>query len=308
VSVGPVFVTGLADSGKTPLGRMLTDRTSIVITRHTQLWRRFAGRFGDLRQTENLQRCLATLLGDPAVTRLGLDTERVRASLADVEPTYTAIFSRLHAQYAEQRGKRRWGEQCGGLETYAPQLLRDLPAARVIHLVRDPVMSYRIASGRVGKGPGRLGRFTARWVASAELARAHVERFPEQYLVVRYESLTSRPEETTRAVCAFLDEPVADGDLTMSGDLRTEPWQGFPGAVGKYGPGAQAIGAEADGEEERFIATHAVRQLRLLGYDPVPSWSGRPGSTYLAQWPANRLALAVTRGQTPAAWPSWSGG
>jgi hypothetical protein len=287
---------------------MLTDRTSVVITRHTQLWRRFAGRFGDLRQTENLQRCLATLLGDPAVTRLGLDTERVRASLADVEPTYTAIFSRIHTRYAEQLGKRRWGEQCGSLEIYAPQLLQDLPAARVIHLVRHPVVSYRVASGRTGYGPGRLGRFTARWVASVELARAHGERFPDRYLIVRYESLASRPEETLRAVCAFLDEPVISADLTFGGDRPVEPGQGLLGHDGKYGPDAQAIGAGADAEDERFFTTHAARQLRLLGYDPPSSRFGRPGSSYLAQWPANRLALAITRGQTPTAWSLWSGG
>jgi hypothetical protein len=305
VSGGPVFVGGLADSGKTPLGRMLTDRTSIVITRHTQLWRRFAGKFGDLRQSENLEQCLAALLSDPAVKRLQLDTDGFRASLSDLEPSATAIFSRLHAHHAEQLGKRRWGEQCGALETYAHRLLRDLPAARVVHLVRDPVVSYRVAARRAGSTPGRLGRFTARWIASAELARANVERFPGRYLVVRYESLASRPQETLRAVCAFLDEPVTDPSFDAS---PAEAECGLLAADDKYGLDAEAIGARADDADERFVATHAAGQLRLLGYEPSPSGFGCPGPTYLTRWPANRLAFAITRGPTPTAWPSWSGG
>jgi hypothetical protein len=307
LSSGPVFLAGLSDSGKTPLGRILTDRTGIVITRHTQLWRRFAGRFGDLRDAGNLERCLATVLSDPAVVRLELDADRFRASLRHVELNSTAIFSRLHAQHAEQLGKYRWGEQCGMLETYAGQLLRDLPDARVIHLIRDPIASYQVASGRVGGGPGRLGRFTARWVASMELARSHVERFPDRYLVVRYESLASCTDTTLRTICGFLGEPVAVADSVVDGGTRSARDGGLVDGSGKYAPDAGRIASGPAGET-RFLAAHAAGELRLHGYERPEAAIRRPSPSYLARWPANRFALAISRGHTPTAWPSWPGG
>jgi hypothetical protein len=308
LSSGPVFLAGLSDSGKTPLGRILTDRTGIVITRQTQLWRRFAGKFGDLRDTSNLERCLATLLSDPAVMRLELDVDRFRASLRHLDLSSTAIFSRLHAQHAEQLGKYRWGEQCSVLETYADRLLRDLPDARVIHLIRDPVVSYRVASGRGGIGPGRLGRFTARWVASMELARTHAERFPDRYLVVRYESLASRTDETLRAICGFLGEPIAVADSVVDGGTQLARDGGLVGGSGKYASDAGRAVSGSAGEEARFLVAHAAGELRLHGYEPPEAAIGRPGPAYLARWPANRFALAISRGHTPAAWPSWPGG
>jgi hypothetical protein len=293
MSEGPVFVTGLADSGKTPLTRMLNTRTSIVITRHTDLWRRFSGRFERRLRGRELDRFLDELRHDPGVTRLEPDVGRLRAELADGTVSVPRILALLHTQHAERSGRCRWGEQDGQLGSAVPQVLRHLPTASVIHLVRDPVVSYRIAVERSGGAPGQLGRFTARWTASVEWALAYVRRYPGRYVVVRYEALAARTDETMRQVCAFLDEPVGDTPFRLATTRATQRSHDG-GPSGKY--------ASADGSplqrthdgDVRFLAAHASGALRSAGYDArVPE--GRAGAAYLARWPVDRLALAVWR-------------
>jgi hypothetical protein len=294
MSEGPVFVTGLADSGKTPVTRMLNTRTSIGITRHTDLWRRFAGRFEGGIQGSELDRFLDELRHDPGLARLDPDVSRLRAELSDGTTSVPRILDLLHVQHAERSGKSRWGEQDDQLESAVPQVLRHLPTARVIHLVRDPVVSYRIRVQRSGGPAGRLGRFTARWIASVERALAYVRRYPGRYALVRYEALADRTDETMRQVCAFLDEPVGDAPFRFAATRATKvTHEGHP--PGKYTATGTSPRDSTRDDDARFLAAHASRQLRSVGYEPrVPE--GHAGAAYLARWPLDRVALAVWRG------------
>jgi hypothetical protein len=294
VNAGPVFVAGLADSGKTPLTRMLNDRTSILVSRHTQLWRRFGG--GSPIPADRLEPFLQDLLDDPGVASLRPDGDRLRSSLPVDTVTRSAILAALHEHRAEEMGKRRWGEQCGLLDTYADRLLRDLPTARVVHLVRDPAVSYRITTTRSGDRPGRLGRFAARWAASVERALEHQLRFPDRYLVLRFERLADRTDATMREVCVFLDEPVDDVPFAFAagsvGGNGVTP-------AGKYALDAAASVGSRSGGEWRFFVQHAGRQLRSVGYDDrVPV--GRAEVGYLTRWPAERIAFAFVEATAAA--------
>jgi hypothetical protein len=78
----PVFIAGLAHSGKTELRRALSRLPHFEMTRRTYLWTRFYGRFGDLDDEANLERCLAALLRDEDVATLEPDVERIRRELS----------------------------------------------------------------------------------------------------------------------------------------------------------------------------------------------------------------------------------
>ena len=56
---GPIFIGGLSQSGKTELRLALGAHPSIELTRHTDMWDRFYGRYGNLGRPRNLDRCLA---------------------------------------------------------------------------------------------------------------------------------------------------------------------------------------------------------------------------------------------------------
>src|SRR6266536_1371779 len=55
---GPIYIAGLAHSAKTPLRAALAAHPDISMTRRTYMWGRFYGRFGDLTDERNAERCL----------------------------------------------------------------------------------------------------------------------------------------------------------------------------------------------------------------------------------------------------------
>jgi hypothetical protein len=241
----PVFIGGLSHSGKTPLRIVLAANPALSLTRRTYLWDRFYGRFGNLREPRNLERCIAALAEDPAVAPLSPDPASIRAEVDAGDPTYARVFGAIHRQHADRLGKPRWGEQLGFVERYAEPIFASYPSARMIHMVRDP--RFAPAGGR--RRPGATGWETARWRESASLAAANGRRFPAGYLVVRYEGFAADPEATVREVCAFLDEPVLPEMRERLGEVRFDD---------------AAIRPRVS--RSAFIDRYAVPELPALGY------------------------------------------
>jgi hypothetical protein len=252
-ALAPVFIAGLAHSGKTELRRALSRLPHLEMTRRTYLWTRFFHRFGNLEDEANLDRCLDALLGDPGVASLNPDAERIRREFRSGPWTYVRLFALVHRHHAERLGKRRWGDQLGSVEHVAGPILRELPDAKMIHMVRDPrVLLVTGASSR--RSPERLGWNTARWAASADVARINQERFPAQYLVLRYEDLWFRPEEALQRACRFLGERYSPEMATgFSGGRRDHKDETAPVA------GRSALGMT-------LVERYATAQVAALGY------------------------------------------
>ena len=282
MSGGPIFIGGLAFSGKTPLRIALAAHPRIAMTRRTAMWERFNGSFGDLRRRENLDRCLDTMLADPSVAELGLDRERLVSELAAGPAEYLRLFGLMHAQHAQLLGKARWGDQMGALERSADRVLAAFPDAYMVHMIRDPRTRYIAAAGRHRQRPGKLGWETARWLRSVELAQRNQRRYPDRYRVVRYEQLADDPDRTLRDVTAFVDEEydpaMADALVAVS-----------PSTDGAAGHSAitHCSGAAA------FIDRYAGAQLAVFGYAIGNSRSTQP--RFMLGRMADRAGLAVGR-------------
>lgn len=254
MSGGPIFIGGLAFSGKTPLRIALAAHPRIAMTRRTAMWERFNGSFGDLRRRENLDRCLDTMLADPAVAELRIDRDRLEEDLAGGPVDYPRLFGLMHSQHAHRLGKPRWGDQMGPLEHYADLVLTAFPDARMVHMLRDPRTRYAAAAGRHRQGPGKLGWETARWLRSVELARRNQLRYPDRYRVVRFETLVGEPEATLRDVAAFVGE---DYDHAMAKALA---------AVCASADAAALATAAHRPSVAAFVERHAGAELAAFGY------------------------------------------
>lgn len=265
---GPVLLGGIAGTGKTRLGALLARHSRLSVTRKTYLWREVFGRYGDLRQPGNVDRCLAAALAIPGVRALHLDPVEVAARVADRPPTYANVFDVIHGLHAESLGKARWCDQLGLVEAYAGPVFASFPSARFIHMVGDPRHAQP-----TGRAPGVSGWAVGKWLTSVELAARNASRYGDRYLVLRHEDLLADEVATLRTVCDFLDEEVEPEMLV------TPPPTPPPAA---HGSG-------------RFIEAAAGAVMVDQGYPPEPktrSWSWRSD---LIEWPANRLALTAWR-------------
>jgi hypothetical protein len=290
---GPVFLGGIDRSGKTLMRLMLTTHPQIAISRRMNHWFYFYGQYGDLGQPANFARCLEAMLAYKHIRVLQPDAERIRQEFWEGEPTYARLFALFQQQYAERAGKPRWGDQTGLIERYADPIFAAYPTAVMIHMLRDPRDRYAAARAR---SQVHVGRSAAMWRYSAGLATRNRRRYPERYLVVRYEDLVRAPEATLRTVCAFIGEDYAPAMLTMAGERGIPEPKGplTEAYIGRYGGAVSA-------RELAFLQLHAGRAMRAYGYEPAPlDLAGARLRFALADWPANLARMLAWRAREAA--------
>ena len=271
IGAGPIFIGGASRSGKTLMRWILSSHPRIVVSRRTEMWPRFDGRFGDLARPENLDRCLTSMLDRKQIAALAPDLDRLRRDFRRGAPTYARMFALIHEQYAERCGKPRWGDQTGYIERYADQLMAAYPGARVIQMIRDPRDRYEALLGRGRQRPGAVGRATGEWLGSVDSADRNGLRHPDTCTIVRYESLVGAPEETMRRVCAFVGEAFEPAMLPMQDARRYDAERatsgdGIPISAAHVG----RFRGRLSRRDLAFIQTVAGRQMATLDYRPDP--------------------------------------
>jgi hypothetical protein len=296
-ALGPIYIGGAGRSGKTLVRWMLASHPRIAVSRRTAMWTGFYGRFGDLADPDNLERCLRTMLQRRHIAELGTDLAQLRRDLLAGPPTYARLFTLFHEQYAKRAGKARWGDQTGLVEGYAAEIFAQQPQARFLHLIRDPrdVVGARLERGP--RRPGAVGRITGIWRSSAASALRNRRRYPGRYQVIRYEDLVASPDGTMRAVCAFIGEEFHPAMVRMDGVGRYD-------AVRAASVSCAPISTEFVGRyrlsvpraDVALIQSLAEREMIPFGYpmDPI-RLSLAERIRYAAGWP-----FSVARMETSA--------
>lgn len=214
---GPIFIAGLERSGTSLIFALLASHPRIAMTRRTNLWTYFYEQYGDLSQPENFERCLNMMTRYKRLVVLDFDADQLRQDFWQGETSYGRLFALLEEQYAQRMGKPRWGDKSLNTERYAEPIFAAYPGARILHMIRDPRDRYASVLARWKSRRGRVGAGTAMWLSSVNLAEDNRRKYPDQYKIIRYETLATKPEETLREICAFIGEDYAPDMLTMRG-------------------------------------------------------------------------------------------
>lgn len=279
MATGPIFIGGLANSGKTELRLLLEAHPNLCLTRRTKMWTRYYQRFGDLAIPANLERCLAQMLASKHIRALAPDVERIRYDFSQGEATYACLFGLFHAHHAERMGKRRWGDQLGAIEQYAVPIFSAFPTAKMIQMVRDPRHVYAEANARSPQRLGKVGWMLADWLDSVQAARRNLRNYPDRYKVIAFEALIAHPEQVTRELLEFVGEDFVPE--------IADALQQFTVTTAKVAEGkiAGCVGT--------FVRHYARRELEALGYpSEMMQLSLRDHLRYLlVEWPANRATM-----------------
>lgn len=266
----PIFLGGVAGTGKTRLGTVLGRHPRISATRRTYLWRTCHGRFGDLGDPRQRERLVDSIVAIPGVAALDLPPGAIRDRVLGIEPlTYALAFGAVHQLRAEQVGKPRWCDQLGLVELYAEPIFAQWPGATIVHLVADP--RFRVSTRR----PGWFGWDLGKWMTSAQRAEANRRRHGDRYLVVRHEDLLADEEATIRQICASIAEDFE------------------PAMVA----GAGSTPAPAAPHDPEWVERVCGPLLGQLGYGSVPGPRRTGLRTRIVDRPGNIAGLA--------AWQRW---
>ena len=302
-SRGPIFIGGPDRCGKTTMRAFLVSHPNISIPAvGSNMWTYFYGQFGDLGLRNNFERCLDAVLRYKHVGFLKPDINRIRREFWQGKPTYARLFALFHQHHAQQEGKPRWGDQTGLIERYADLIFAAYPGAKMTHMIRDPRDRYEASLARSPNGRGRAGGATARWLYSVGLAKRNLQRYPDRYKVVRYETLVCQPEETLREVCAFLEEEFTPAMLMMEGarEHRRKLHPGSNGQSGRSPLSADFIGQfrkRIPKREIAFMQLYAGRKMFAYDYPPEPvQFSFSDWLLFsCVDWPANLARMVAWR-------------
>jgi hypothetical protein len=271
----PIFIAGPDRSGTTLMYALLASHPEISMVRRTNMWRYFHRRYGDLSHPENFERCLHDMVHYNRMRHLKPDPERIRREFLLGEPTYGNLFSLFHIHNAERAGKRRWGDKSLHTEHYTNRVLEEFPDAKIIHMTRDPRDRYASVRKRHDKDTPRIAAAVGRWLLSMKRAQLNANRYPENYMIVRFEELASNPEEISRKVCAFIHEDFSSSMLNLEGAADYQQ-RGGNSSFNRIDPGTistRPIGRfrkVLSPEEIAFIQSLTGDLMKLFGYSLEP--------------------------------------
>ncbi len=226
----PLLILGVRRSGTTLLRVMLDRHSQLAVPDESyfvpQLADRHLRRVDPDEFVDDLRR-LNTL------TEWDVPLDKVRVRLHD-RMTIGAAIGAVYAVYAEERGKRRWGDKTPMYMQNLRLLERLFPDALFVHLIRDgrdAALSFlAMPRGIVTETwmhPRTPAGFACQWRAEVAAARRLGGRVGGRYLEVRYEDLVADVEPALRRICEFaqLDYEPALVDYAGNIDVSKKPHQ-----------------------------------------------------------------------------------
>jgi sulfotransferase family protein len=214
----PVFIVGSPRSGTTFLRHLLDRHPSLSVCGETRFFADVYRRrwlFGNLANLKNRRRLVEQYLSTARIRRLGLDLEGLTEKLLCEATSYPALFTGILEYYAASHGKKRFGEKTPHHAFHAETLCQWYPGAAIIHLVRDP-RDVVASLQRAPWAPDNVLSNASMWLMFDRAAR-RLQNYAG-YLMVRYETLVTQPEQELARICAHVGEDYAPGML-----VTTEP-------------------------------------------------------------------------------------
>ncbi len=272
---GPIFIAGLERSGTSLIYALLGSHPNIAMSRRTNMWTHYYNQYGDLSKEENFERCLRMMMMYKRLLKLNPDPERIRREFQLGEKSYARLFALLEEHFAEQCGKPRWGDKSLNTERYADEIIAAYPGARIIHMIRDPRDRFASSLARWKVIRGGVGFGAAMWLSSQRLAERNQARYPDQYLIVRYEDLARETIPVLETICAFIGEEYTPVMLGMQAAEQFRE-EGGNSSYGQREPGkitASSIGKfrqVLSKQQIAFLQLFAGRRMAANGYALEP--------------------------------------
>jgi hypothetical protein len=262
----PVFIIGSPRSGTTFLRNVLNRHPSLAMCGETRFFADVYKRrwlFGNLANPKNRRRLVEQYLSASRARRLGVDVGGLKEKLLREATSYPAMLTGIMEYHAESQGKKRFGEKTPQHAFCAETLCQWYPGAAIIHMVRDP-RDVVASLERMTWAPNSVVSNASMWLLFDRAAR-RLQNYAS-YLLVRYETLVTKPEQELTRICAHVGEEYDPSMLAT-----TEP------VAGPYSWPRRAAGPltrerlekwreELTAEEVALVEWIDGRDMEMYGY------------------------------------------
>lgn len=278
----PLVVLGAERSGTTMLATLMGRHSAFAALPETHLYDVVIPRFGPNPTAAEITREISKGLrrwDDFGVTEGDLEraiAERMDAGLG----ASAAAFRGLCELQAAQAGRLRYVEKTPAHLFYVSKIVEDVPTARFVVIVRDARdVCFSLLKAPWSDDPPKT--IAARWRRAVLEGLGVAKRFGDRTMLVRYEDVVMRPEETLSAICAHAGVEYEPTMLEPSDEAKTVPdwereWKSRANAALDPARGFAWRRAEDRGVV-RLVSTMTADALRLMGYPAGPRGSFSKG-------------------------------
>lgn len=218
----PIFVIGSGRSGTTLLRLMMNAHPRIYLTHEASFYLTPRYQGSEATGEEWLawyfdSMFFAWLMMHPDLVRAQLPADLPRQRLPDV---YRAVMRAKASQY----GRVRYGDKTPWHAVHIEKIYKDFPAAKVIHIVRDP----RTSTESFMRQPwGTPSYMVSSWFYGKVVS--HTIPFVSRLHEVRLEDLLNEPEREMRRILEYVGEEWDDAVLDHTNhapldDVPPMPW------------------------------------------------------------------------------------
>jgi hypothetical protein len=201
------FVVGCPRSGTTLMRAMLNAHPDIAVVPENNVVRVVVRR-GHTHVVDgvlNLDALVDDIRTNSSIHEWELPEAVFDAVRAEAPATPEDVVRSLFARFAGLQEKPAYADKTPRNLLIIDEIAAALPESRFVHLVRD-ARNVAPSWAAANFGPETVVDAATAWNSWVHHARAAAARLgPARYHEVRYEDLTTDPESTMRAVCAFFD-------------------------------------------------------------------------------------------------------
>lgn len=259
-----IIIVGSGRSGTSYLQRTLRDTLDIGFFREPKyiipVYQRLS-RFGNLDNSENLQRLVKYILQDGIFEHLS--TVKNIPSIYDElfprisEPTYSGVLYAIFAYIAEKQEKSRLGYKFPSDITHLSELAEIFPTARFVHMMRD---GRDVAISLLNQSWGAENLFAGSrfWSRQTRKGRADGRNLSDRYIEIRYENFIENSDEVALKLGEFLNR-----------GQNIEQVQGFVTKVKDTKKVSSVYGWKATLSKEQVFLCEAAAgsELQACGYE-----------------------------------------
>lgn len=267
---GPVFIVGMNGSGTSMMLDSLGRHPALYAVPHETLMMPHiigqAKRFGDLENDDNFIAYGRYALDQmPALRRItGGERIELPDNWLDQPRTISGVFDGIFGSFAAPQGKRRWCEKTPDHVQHIQLLSEIFPSASFVHMIRDG----REVACSIGRRQLRHSELVIyRWKLLVEQGRVAGRSLDGRYHEVRYEDLTSNPEEQMRRLCLLLG--IEFDDQVLQSRMPQDPRRRMlaKGTLGSISTNPVKWPDYFDERMVRRLEEIGGRKLVELGYD-----------------------------------------
>ncbi|MDR1319861.1 MAG: sulfotransferase [Gracilibacteraceae bacterium] len=186
-----------------------------------------------------------------------------------IEAFFRATFAAWENYYAPPRDDMRYVGYSPAVAVDADRMIRDFPAIKIIHVVRNPFSAYRDTKRRPFPQP--LTRYLITWNIYHSTVEMFSKMYPGNVIAVRYEDLVADKRKFMGKISAFIGIPFHEALLypSWNGKEITDsiaPWGTVLRSTKEYN---RDIIEELSAEEKFQISAATAALARHFQYDKI---------------------------------------